>query len=51
MKKNKQVNRISTKLIRIEASVHKLLKVRAANEGKSIRELLEAYLADMLSVA
>lgn len=39
-----------TKQIRIDAGLHKLLKVKAAKSGMSIKTLLEGYLADLLAV-
>lgn len=39
-----------TKQIRIDAGLHQLLKLKATKEGKSIKTLLEGYLADLLAV-
>lgn len=47
---SKLINKNSTKLVRIEASIHKLLKVEAAKSQMTIRDLLEGYLSELLSV-
>ena len=38
------------KQVVIDAGLHRLLKIRATEAGQSIKELLEGYLADLLSV-
>lgn len=43
-----QSDKNSTKQIRIDAGLHKLLKLKATNAGMSIKTLLEGYLADLL---
>lgn len=48
--KNRQIDRKTTKQVRIDAGVHKLLKIDAAQRGESIREVLEGLLADYLRV-
>ena len=51
MKKvSKQVNKNLTKLVRIDAGYHKLLKLRATNECRSIKELVENILSEVLCV-
>lgn len=45
---SKLVNKTKTKLIRIDAGVHKLAKMRAAQLDMSIRSLVEGSLADVL---
>lgn len=47
---NQQIDRKSTKQIRIDAGLHQLLKVKAARAGTSIKTLLEGYLAELLAV-
>lgn len=47
---NRQIDKKSTKQIRIDAGLHHLLKVKAAEGGMSIKMLLEGYLADLLAV-
>lgn len=49
-KDSKQVNKNLTKLVRIDAGYHKLLKLRATNECRSIKELIEDILGDVLSL-
>ena len=45
---SKQIDKKRTKQIRIDVGYHKLIKVYAANEGKSIKGLVEGILADSL---
>lgn len=47
---SKQVNKNLTKLVRIDAGYHKMLKLRATNAGRSIKELVEGILSDALAV-
>lgn len=51
-KKNtcQQSDKNSTKQIRIDAGLHKLLKLKAINEGTTIKSVLEDYLAEVLAV-
>lgn len=49
-KKSKQIYRETTKLVRIGAGMHHLLKVKAAESSTTIRELLEECLAELLEV-
>lgn len=46
--KSQQSDKNLTKQIRIDAGLHKLLKVKAANAGVSIKTLLEGYLVELL---
>lgn len=48
--KNPQSDRRSTKQVRIDAGLHQLLKVKAAESGTSIKELVEGCLAELLAV-
>lgn len=48
--KSKQVNKNSTVLVRIDAGLHYLLKIRAAESGRTIRELVEEGLTDVLAL-
>jgi predicted HicB family RNase H-like nuclease len=48
MKESKQVNTKQTKLVRIDAGLHKELKILGARTGKSIRDLVEQNLTDLL---
>jgi hypothetical protein len=43
-------DRNPTKQIRIDAGLHKLLKLKAANEGVTVKSVLEDYLADILAI-
>ncbi|MBI3379355.1 hypothetical protein HY029_01210 [Candidatus Gottesmanbacteria bacterium] len=47
---NPQIDRKSTKQVRIDSELHRLLKVKAAKSGMTIKNLLEEYLADLLGV-
>lgn len=47
---SKQINKNPTTLIRIDAGLHRLLKIKAAGEGVTIRTLVEGALAELLSV-
>lgn len=44
------VNKKSSNLIRIDTGLHRLLKIKAADERTTIRTLVEGALADLLSV-
>ncbi len=46
----KQINKKPTTLVRIDAELHRLLKIKAATEKTTIRVLIEGCLADLLSV-
>jgi len=46
----RQVDQRTTKQVRIDSGLHQLLKIRAAQQNMSIRELLESYLAEMLEL-
>jgi predicted HicB family RNase H-like nuclease len=48
--KNPQIDNNLTKQIRIDAELHRLLKLKAADAGISIKALVEGYLADLLGV-
>lgn len=39
-----------TKQVRIDAGLHRLLKIKASSAGMTIKTLLEGYLADLLEV-
>ena len=49
-KKSKQVYKETTKLVRIDAELHQLLKVKAAESSMSIKGLLEECAAEILAV-
>ena len=46
----RQIDKKTTKQVRIDAGLHQLLKIKAAEQGESIKGLLEGYLADILAV-
>lgn len=47
---SQQSDRNKTKQIRIDAGLHKLLKIKAATEKISIKSLVEGILAELLEV-
>jgi len=47
---SKLIYKNSTKLIRIDAEIHRLLKVKASRSKMTIKELVETYLANLLAV-
>lgn len=47
---NRQIDKKSTKQVRIDAGLHQTLKVYAAESKMTIKELLEDYLSDLLAV-
>ena len=48
--KNRQIDKNSTKQIRIDAGLHQELKVYASKSGMTIKALLEDYLSDLLAL-
>lgn len=46
MKDNRQIDQIDTKQVRIGIGLHRLLKIKTAKRNKTIKELLEAYIAE-----
>jgi len=47
---NRQIDKKTTKQVRIDIGIHQMLKVKAAKAGVSIRELVEGCLAELLEV-
>ncbi|OGG24038.1 hypothetical protein A3A79_02475 [Candidatus Gottesmanbacteria bacterium RIFCSPLOWO2_01_FULL_43_11b] len=47
---SRQSDKKTTKQVRIDASLHQLLKVKAAKSSTTIKGLLEEYLAELLAV-
>lgn len=47
---SRQIDNKQTKQVRIDAGLHQLLKVKAAESSMTIKELLEEYLAELLEV-
>jgi len=48
---SQQVDKKLTKQVRIDSSMHYLLKVKAAKSGRTIRELVEEGLSEVLAIA
>jgi len=49
--KNPQSDKKTTMQVRIDAGLHKLLKIKAAESSTTIRALMEECLAELLSVS
>jgi len=47
---SQQVDKKLTKQVRIDRSMHYLLKVKAAKTGRTIRELVEEGLSEVLAI-
>lgn len=48
--KSRQSDKKKTKQVRIDAGLHKKIKIKAANENTHIKTLIEGCLADLLEV-
>jgi len=48
---SQQVDKKPTKQVRIDSSMHQLLKIKAARSGRTIRELVEEGLSEVLAVS
>lgn len=48
--KSQQIDKKKTKQIRIDAELHKLLKIKAAAENTTLKTLVESALAELLEV-
>lgn len=48
--KKLQIDKKSTRQVRIDAGLHRLLKLKATEAGMSIKTLLEGYLAELLAI-
>jgi len=46
----RQSDKKASKQVRIDAGLHKLLKIKATEETTTIKRLLEGYLAELLEV-
>lgn len=46
--RSRQIDRKTTKQVRIDAGLHQLLKIKAAKSEMSIKTLLEEYIAEGL---
>lgn len=49
-KQSRQIDKKHTKQVRIDAGLHKQIKVKAATENTNIKTLIEGCLADLLEV-
>lgn len=47
---NRQIDTKITKQVRVDSGWHKLLKIRATEDGKTIKEVLEELLSEYLEV-
>lgn len=47
---NRKIDQKPTKQVVIDTGLHQLLKIKASKEEKTIKGLLEEYLADVLAV-
>lgn len=50
IKQSRQIDKKTTKQVRIDAELHKQLKIKAATEKSSIKTLVEGSLAELLEV-
>ncbi len=48
--KNRQIDQKTTRQVRIDKGLHKMLKIYAAESGMTIKALLEDYLSDLLAI-
>lgn len=48
---NRQIDKKTTKQVRIDINVHKHLKIQATKEGVSIKALLEGYIGELLNIS
>jgi len=47
---NRKIDKKTTKQVVIDEGLHRLLKKKAAEQGVTIKSILEDYLADILAV-
>lgn len=47
---DRQIDKKKTKQVRIDADLHKRLKIRAATEKTTIKTIIEGFLAEVLEV-
>ena len=50
MLQTRQIDKNNAKQVRVDASIHQLLKIRAAESGETLRSLIEGSLGEMLGV-
>ena len=48
--KNRQIDKMNTKQIRIDAELHHLIKIKAAKVKQSIKSLVEGILIELLEI-
>ncbi len=48
--KSRQVDKKKTKQVRIDAGLHKQVKIKAATENTNIKTLIEGCLAELLEI-
>lgn len=48
---SRQSDKKPTKQVRIDSGLHRLLKIRAAESGRTLKELTEESLSEFLAVA
>ena len=48
---SRQIDKKVTKQVRIDSGIHKLVKIKAARAGTTIRSLIEGALADILDIS
>lgn len=48
---NRQIDKKTTKQVRIDIDLHKLLKVKSAEAGMTIKAFLEDHIAGLLDVS
>lgn len=47
---NRQIDKKTTKQVRIDSGLHQLLRIKAATENTSIKSLVEGALAELLAI-
>ena len=47
---SQQSDKNTTKQIRIDSGLHRLLKIKAAEQGVTVKSVLEDYLAEVLAI-
>ncbi len=45
---SRQIDKKTTKQVRVDSGLHKILKVMAAEEGRTLKSLLEECLVELL---
>ena len=47
---NRQIDKKLTKQVRIDSELHRLVKIKAAESGETIKSLIEDALAELLAI-